>query len=75
MTGYLFIVLKRPKKFLASISSTTGSFRQKKGSSAYQFTVVADGDLGDGLELVDGVDDDRGVAIPGQVHSVCRRTL
>ena len=25
--------------------------------------------------LVVGVDDDRGVAIPGQVHSVCRCTL
>ena len=43
--------------------------------------VVVDGDpvdvLVDGV-VVDGlvdVDDDAGVAMPGQVHSVCRRTL
>ena len=44
------------------------------------FYVVVDGGLVvdvlvDGLELVDGVDEDRGVAIPGQVDGVCRCPL
>ena len=60
--------------------------RQKKGS---QLTVFDDEDgdrfdalvdgrvdvLVDGLEPVDGVDDEPGVAMPDQVYSVCRRTL
>ena len=53
----------------------------KEGQFSLPF-VVGDDDRFDGLELVDdhGVDDhelvdEPGVAIPVQVHSVCRRTL
>ena len=55
-----------------------GARHSTKECSTYSgtgFTMNDDGDLVDGLEPVDEVDDDRGVAIPGQVDGVCRYPL
>ena len=64
MPGYLFMVLKRPKKLLASISSTTIRQLFTRFRKAVQLTFYVDGDDdGDGGGLVDAlVDDLDGVA-------------
>ena len=68
------------RRGLYTLQQLKGSFYDlKKGSSAYRFMKIDEDDhvdvLVDDLEPVDDDEGDAGVAIPGQVDSVCRRPL